>query len=555
MSEWDYEKNNIENRDPQKLSLGSGYIVAWICPKGHKYQASINSRNRGSGCPYCANKKALKGFNDFETKYPQIAKEWHPDKNGNLLPSDFTYGSGQKVWWLCPNKHSYYMSLRDKGRGKGCSVCARALKTSFPEQAIFYYIKKGFPDAVSGYRDLFDNGMELDVYIPSIKVGIEYDGSAYHGNKRLPKDNEKYSLCYEKGIKLVRIYEYTYSAQFRLSDMRIEISDASDENLNYAIALLCRKLEKPQDVNVGRDRFDIKSYLVARRCSLRDEYPDIASEWDYSKNVGLIPEQFATHSNDKVFWVCSICGRRWKAQINQRTASNNIGVGCPKCKASNGVKKQIEKKIIEQGSLADVYPDLLLEWDYERNSIDPTSILPGSRQNAHWICSKCGYRWETKVINRTTKGHGCRLCSKQDTVKGVNDLTTTRPDMLSEWNYEKNDHLPEEFSEHSNKIVWWKCITCDYEWKAAINMKSRGHGCPCCSGRVPRVGVNDLKTLRPDIAKDWDYSKNSKGPEAYKVNSHINAAWKCTVCGYEWNNRIINRSRNPGCPRCKRVKE
>ena len=160
MSEWDYEKNNIENRDPQKLSLGSGYIVAWICPKGHKYQASINSRNRGSGCPYCANKKALKGFNDFETKYPPIAKEWHPDKNGNLLPSDFTYGSGQKVWWLCPNKHSYYMSLRDKGRGKGCSVCARALKTSFPEQAIFYYIKKGFPDAVSGYRDLFDNGME-----------------------------------------------------------------------------------------------------------------------------------------------------------------------------------------------------------------------------------------------------------------------------------------------------------------------------------------------------------------------------------------------------------
>ena len=33
--------------------------------------------------------------------------------------------------------------VRDKVRGQGCSVCAKALKTSFPEQAIFYYMASG----------------------------------------------------------------------------------------------------------------------------------------------------------------------------------------------------------------------------------------------------------------------------------------------------------------------------------------------------------------------------------------------------------------------------
>ena len=34
--------------------------------------------------------------------YPDLVKEWHPTKNGDLTPNDFTHGSGKKVWWLCP---------------------------------------------------------------------------------------------------------------------------------------------------------------------------------------------------------------------------------------------------------------------------------------------------------------------------------------------------------------------------------------------------------------------------------------------------------------------
>ena len=205
-----------------------------------------------------------------------------------------------------------------------------------------------------------------------------------------------------------------------------------------------------------------------------------------------------------------------------------------------------------EGSLVELYPELMKEWDYKKNTIDPNAIIPGARDEAYWICSKCGYSWKTRIIYRTRKGHGCRLCNNQDTVKGINDITTTRPDLLKEWNFNKNDRQPEEFSEHSNQKVWWICSVCNHEWESAINMKARGHGCPCCSGRVPKKGINDLKTLRPDIAKDWDYDNNPKGPKEYKVNSHAMIAWKCTDCGHKWENRIMKRTRNPGCPNCKK---
>ena len=35
-------------------------------------------------------------------KFPEIAKQWHPTKNGDLTPSDVAVSSHKKVWWTCP---------------------------------------------------------------------------------------------------------------------------------------------------------------------------------------------------------------------------------------------------------------------------------------------------------------------------------------------------------------------------------------------------------------------------------------------------------------------
>ena len=100
MKEWDYTKNKDIN--PKYITSRSGIKVWWICPEGHSYKSEIRGRTKNhTKCPICANKQALKGFNDLTTKYPEIAEEWNYEKNFPLLPTQVTSGSQKKVWWKC----------------------------------------------------------------------------------------------------------------------------------------------------------------------------------------------------------------------------------------------------------------------------------------------------------------------------------------------------------------------------------------------------------------------------------------------------------------------
>ncbi|MEO1926647.1 MAG: zinc-ribbon domain-containing protein [Gammaproteobacteria bacterium] len=57
--------------------------------------------------------------------FPDIAKEWHPDKNTNLTPNDFTHGSDKKVWWLCFKGHSYDSRISNRtSLNRGCPYCS-----------------------------------------------------------------------------------------------------------------------------------------------------------------------------------------------------------------------------------------------------------------------------------------------------------------------------------------------------------------------------------------------------------------------------------------------
>lgn len=143
--------------------------------------------------------KLIKGKNDLATVRPDLAKEWHPTKNDGLLPTDVTAGSGKKVWWLCPLGHEYQATIHDRNRSTGgtrCPICRARAQTSFPEQAILFYVKKLYPDAVSKYKDIFERTMELDIYIPSIRLGIEFDGAHWHNSSdqfEREKRNTKYA--------------------------------------------------------------------------------------------------------------------------------------------------------------------------------------------------------------------------------------------------------------------------------------------------------------------------------------------------------------------------
>ena len=180
-------------------------------------------------------------------------------------------------------------------------------------------------------------------------------------------------------------------------------------------------------------------------------------------------------------------------------------------------------------------------------------VTVNSGKKVWWKC-KNGHEWQAIIRNRNY-GNDCPICASQKELKGYNDLATINPLLVKEWNYEKNGDLkPDMVMANSGKKVWWICHK-GHEWEASIINRNRGTGCPYCSGRKAIIGYNDLATINPQLAKEWNYEKNGDlKPNMVMANSGKKIWWKCSKCGYEWETKIFNRSYGKGCPTCKKNK-
>ena len=132
-AEWDREKNGTLT--PQQVTPASNRKVWWRCEKGHSYAAVIAARTmRSNGCPYCANRKVLPGFNDLATVEPRIAAQWHPTLNDGLTPEMVIAGSHRKFLWLCPEGHVWKAVIYSRAGPQkcGCPVCAGVVRPARP---------------------------------------------------------------------------------------------------------------------------------------------------------------------------------------------------------------------------------------------------------------------------------------------------------------------------------------------------------------------------------------------------------------------------------------
>ena len=122
-AQWHPEKNG--KLSPENISPGSDKKVWWQCERGHAYQSCVSSRADGTGCPYCAGKKAWPGFNDLGTLFPDLAQQWHSTLNGTLTPCDVTKGSHKAVWWECSEGHVWKAVVfsRTRKNAASCPVC------------------------------------------------------------------------------------------------------------------------------------------------------------------------------------------------------------------------------------------------------------------------------------------------------------------------------------------------------------------------------------------------------------------------------------------------
>ena len=135
-AQWDYEKNMP--LQPSQLTAYANRRVWWLCEKGHSYKTLVSLRtSRNTGCPYCANRMVLPGFNDLATTAPRVAAEWHPTKNGTLTPQIVTAGSNKSVWWRCSEGHEWkaiVCSRAGSSQSCGCPECAGRRKRHYEQE-------------------------------------------------------------------------------------------------------------------------------------------------------------------------------------------------------------------------------------------------------------------------------------------------------------------------------------------------------------------------------------------------------------------------------------
>jgi hypothetical protein len=67
---------------------------------------------------------------NLKVKFPRVAKQWHPTKNGDLKPEDVNRKTGKKVWWVCEKGHEWSARVVDRARGSGCPRCAGGYEAS-----------------------------------------------------------------------------------------------------------------------------------------------------------------------------------------------------------------------------------------------------------------------------------------------------------------------------------------------------------------------------------------------------------------------------------------
>ena len=194
--------------------------------------------------------------------------------------------------------------------------------------------------------------------------------------------------------------------------------------------------------------------------------------------------------------------------------------------------------------------ELLSEWFAEKNEyLSPGSVLFGSHKKVWWKCAY-GHEWQAGVKSRV-EGCLCPVCQNRRIVPGINDFASKYPLLALQWHPSKNHPItPKDVFPGSIKCYWWKCEK-GHEWKAGIASRTNGEGCPYCAGKKVCPGFNDLQTIFPNVASQWDADKNKPmTPRDVTAFSNKKVWWKCEK-GHSWQAIIASRtSSSYQCPYC-----
>lgn len=256
----------------EDLHAHAGAMVWWRGPCGHVWREKVSMRSMrvDDSCPYCRNRKLLRGFNDLATAHPELAAEWDFGRNGDLRPDGVRFNSTKQVWWRGGCGHEWQMSPRQRAaEGLGCPNCSG------------HRVLAGFNDLASQHPELlaeWDWGLNGD---------LRPDGIVSGSARRV------WWRCEHGHAWQISAYNRTGGA---------------DRGCPYC-----------------GDRKVLKGYN-----DLRTTHPKIAREWNKERNGDLKPTDVIANSNKRVWWKCKE-GHEWSGLIANRARKGKADPGCPYC--------------------------------------------------------------------------------------------------------------------------------------------------------------------------------------------------------------------------------
>jgi hypothetical protein len=365
--------------DPTTVTAQSGRKLAWKCAAGHSWKAIVSNRLKGRGCPICANKKVLAGFNDLATTHPAIAKEadgWDP--------STLIAGSHVRVRWKCDRGHSWEAPPHYRLKGSGCPVCTG------------HKVQVGFNDLATVQPDLAGqaNGWDPTSVTSGSgkKLGWQCElGHLWFASVAGRKGGSGCPVCAGQlvvaGVNDLATLHPAIAAE-------ADGWDPSTVTAGSGATVRWRCKTGHSWVTSVKTRVNgsgcpvcANRVVLAGFNDLATTHPELAAEAD-----GWDPTMVTAGSQKRVGWRCAR-GHTWTAVLGSRLA----GSGCPVC----------ANRVVLAGfnDLATTHPELAAEAD----GWDPTTVVCGSNKKVQWRCSK-GHTWHALIFNRA-RGVGCPTCA------------------------------------------------------------------------------------------------------------------------------------------------
>jgi hypothetical protein len=268
--------------------------------------------------------------------------------------------------------------------------------------------------------------------------------------------------------------------------------DLRPEDVSYGsdrlVSWLCPKGHDPYAMKVGHRTSRNRGCPVCGRAkihapkkgkTLAEAFPDIAAEWDYEKNHPLTPADVAPRSNKKAWFICPQGHGSTESYISNRTAGN----GCPDCGRLRGGQAN-STRAKARGTLAELHPELVPEWNTELNDFGPEDVSPGSPRKVWWNCP-AGHEPFLSQVARRHKGQSCPACANIRRAAAISykgpkpgtSLADKRPDLVPFWDTERNTLTPFDVSVSSHQVVHWVCPD-GHRFERPVIRRTTSNVCP-----------------------------------------------------------------------------